>query len=265
MSRTIYAMLLLMVLTYPLHLSAWGEKKVTMQARGPSCGAEVVYRRTYEDGKYSETYSVHAQKLEVNGIPAYQSISIYKDRVRRTTMRQSDLTPIHVSEDWDSGNKLIRRVYFEDKVNALRRNVEMPINETVEVPKGVHDPETFAFLLKGFPFEDQDSIAPIDVLVAEPNPIFTKPRTFGVYIIPKGEQKITVPAGTFDCYVLEMTLAGILGYIVPDNKFWLLKADPHLIVRVEGGGELVELVDGPFTCDGKEYCTKSAKAPELKP
>jgi len=86
-----------------------------------------------------------------------------------------------------------------------------------------------------------------------------------VNIVPRGEERVTVPAGTFDCYLLEMTLAGVLGYLVPNNSFWLLKADPHLIVKAEGGGELIEFVAGAFPCDGVKHCLSRAEVPSLTP
>lgn len=224
-----------------------------MKVIGPDCGMEVVYRWTSEFGDRSGTYSVHAESGEVEGVPAYHSISEYGDRVRCISMRQSDLTPVSMVEKWSEGEKLAQRVYKGNEVRVLRRALSYPIDEVIKVPAGIHDPESFAFLLKGYPFEEQDTLAPIDILIAEPNPFFS-PRPFEVYMIPHGEERIEVPAGTFDCYVLEMSLAGILGYIVPNNRFWLLKDDPHLIVKAQGAGELVELVAGPFKCDGKEHC-----------
>jgi hypothetical protein len=249
---------------FPVELYALGRREVKMQIRGPDCGIEVIYRRTYNGGSLRETYGVHAEELQVNGERAYQSISVYPDRVRRITMRVSDLTPIFMSEVWNDGTGLIQRSYGKDSVHALRRNVPDPYDEVVAVPPGIHDPESFAFLLKGYPFAEQDTLAPIAVLVADPNPVFTRPRVFGVEIIPRGEQRITTPAGAFDCYVLEMGLAGVLGYIVPENRFWLLKQDPHLIVKAEGGGELIELVGGPFPCDYVKRCPVRAQAPGHK-
>ena len=225
---------------------------------------EVVYRRTWDRGRRSESYSVHAEKVDLGGIPCYQSISIYPDRVRRISMRQSDLTPVALLEKWNSGPKLIQRLYQGNQVHVVRRAFPSPLDEVIEVPPGLHDPESFAFLLKGYPFFEQDSIAPINVLGAAPNPVFTRPRVFAVNIIPRGEERVTVPAGTFDCYVLEMSLAGVLGYIVPENRFWLLKADPHLIIKAQGAGEVIELTGGPNNCDYVKHCTARPMLPGRK-
>jgi hypothetical protein len=238
---------------------ATARREVRMEIKGPDCGSEVIYRWTYNNGEKTETYAVHAEKITANGEAAYQSISEYPDRVRRITMRAQDLHPLIMIERWKQADKLIKRVYKSDTVHAVRRNVPHAYDEVVEVPAGVHDPESFAFLLKGYPFEDQDTVAPITVLVAEPNPFFTRPRVFDVVIAPMGEDTVTVPAGTFECYVLEMSLAGILGFIVPDNTFWLLKEYPHLLVKAEGAGETVELAGGPFDCDGVNHCVASAE------
>lgn len=250
----------------PGHLSAWGERRVAMKVVGPNCGLEVVYRQTYNIlGQAPETYAVHAEKLMVNGVPAYQSISVYPDRVRRITMRESDLTPIIMIEKWNQGPGLIERVYFQNTVRLVRRGVPSPLDKVSEVPPGVHDPESFAFLLRGYPFADQNTLAPISVLLAEPNPILDIPRVLDVNIVPHGSTRVTVPAGTFDCYVLEMTLAGALGYVAPNNRFFLLKQEPHLIVKAEGAGEKVELMAGPFPCDGKKHCPVGAEAPKVSP
>lgn len=254
-----FTVVFLFTLLAPFFLGAWGQREVKMQVMGPDCGHEVVYRRASGGGETSETYAVHAERADGSDEPVFHSISVYDDRVRCITMRQADLTPVSMVEKWNTGERLIQRTYGEGKVHVLRRAVSYPIDEVIEVPPDTHDPESFAFLLKGYPFEEQDAISPINVLVAEPNPFF-KPRPFSVHIVPLGEERVTVPSGTFDCYLLEMTLTGILGYIVPDNRFWLLKDYPHLIVKVEGAGELIELVEGPFKCDGKERCAVGAEA-----
>jgi hypothetical protein len=168
-------------------------------------------------------------------------------------------------EKWKQGPGLIERVYFQNTVHLIRRGVPSPLDKVAAVPPGVHDPESFAFLLRGYPFALQDSLAPISVLLAEPNPILDIPRVLEVNIVPHGSARVTVPAGTFDCYVLEMTLAGALGYVVPNNRFFLLKEEPHLIVKAEGAGEKVELMAGPFLCDGKLRCRVGAEAPKVSP
>ena len=245
----------------PATASALGRREVAMKVKGPECGLEVVYRRTWDHGAQTETYSVHAQELKVNGEDAYQSISVYSDRVRRITMRKSDLTPIFMAEKFNDGKRLIQRAYQGPRVHAVRRNLPDPYDVWVETPAGTHDTESFAFLLRGYPFAEQDTVAPINVLFAEPNPLFSMPRTLGVVIIPRGEERITTPAGSFDCYVLEMSLAGLLGYIAPENRFWLLKEEPHLIVRAEGAGELLELAGGPYPCDGIKHCLAGVEPP----
>ena len=255
--------LVLLVSGFPDHLVAWGERKVAMKIVGPDCGLEVSYRRSWDGGRQSETYAVHAEKLTVNNVPAYQSISVYKDRVRRITMRQSDLTPLVMIEKWSQGPGLIQRTYQKNQVHVVRRGVPYPMDLQVEVPPGVHDPESFAFLLRGYPFARQNTISPINVLMAEPNPIITNPRALGVYIIPHGAGKVKVPAGVFDCYILEMTLSSVLGYVVPNNRFWLLKNEPHLIVKAEGGGQTIELMAGPFACDGNKHCPVRAEVPKF--
>jgi len=237
-----------------------------MAIRPPEVMVEVVYRRTSGGGKESETYTVHCEKLMVGDEEAYQSISVYQDRVRRMTMRARDLTPIAMTEKWFAGDKLVERTYFANKARAVRRNLPYPIDETVEVPPGVHDPESFAFLLKGYPFDKQDSVSPINVLLAEPNPILKRPVTLSVLIVPHGEETVKVPAGEFRCYKMSMGLAGVLGYVVPDNVLWLLKDDPHLLVKAEGAGEMFELVRGGVACDPDDrtkHCKVAAEAPKV--
>ena len=238
-------------------------RSVSMRPVPPETGYEVVYRATVP-GKsgISETYTVHAVKLEHEGRAYYQSISDYPDRTRWVTMDAKDLTPVAVVEKEKGDGGLIKRIYDDGSVYMLRRGVHHPWDFTVDVPAGVHDPETFAFLLKGYPFEEQDTMSPISVLFTEPIPLysslFDRPLTFDVLIIPHGTEKVAVPAGEFECYVLEMTVAGPLRYIVPKNRFWLLKEYPHMIVRAEGAGETIELVGGPFKCDGNEHCITGA-------
>ncbi len=249
----------------PLALFGWGEKRVKMEARAPTCGMEVEYRRTSQESGKSEVYKVFAKEIEVGGEKAYQSVSAFDDRIRRVTMRASDLTPIASIEEWKDEKKFIKRLYGDDKARVIREGVPYPMDVVVEAARGVHDTESFAFLLKGYPFGEKDSLAPVDVLVAEPNALLQKPRVFSIYLIPLGTEKIKVPAGEFECYKFRMTLAGALGYVVPDNYFWLLKDDPHLVVMGEGGGEKFELMSGPYSCQEEGRCTAEAAPPELWP
>jgi len=236
-------------------------RPVKMAVSPPDCGLEVGYRQSDGDGRV-EVYTVHAERITVAGEPAYQSISVYPDRVRRITMRGRDLTPIAMTERWNNGRGMIQRTYRRGEVRMIRKNLPYPMDETIAVPAGVHDPESFAFLLRGYPFAEQDSIVPIDVLVAEPNPVYNKPIVLPVNIIPRGEERVTVPAGTFDCYVLSMGASGVLGYLLPENRFWLLKAEPHLIVKATAAGTTLELSAAPADCgDYQARCKIRAETP----
>lgn len=257
------ALLALVALLMPPSVLGFGEKEVVMEASAPMVGIEVTYKRTWDGGKKSETYTVHCQEIEVAGEPAYQSVSVYRDRVRRVTMRAEDLVPIAMSEVWNSGDKRIERRYQGGKVRSIRVGAEPEMDVTVDAPEGVHDTESFAFLLKGYPFKEQHSVAPIDVLIAEPNPAFSKPRVFSINIIPRGREKVKVPAGEFDCYKFEMSFAGLLGYVLPENTFWLLAEEPHMFVKASSDdGELL-LLSAPKDCDGVKYCAVAAEPPGL--
>jgi hypothetical protein len=245
----------------PFLVLAAERRRVTMAVSPPNCGLEVEYRQDYGDGRV-EFYKVHAERITVAGEPAYQSISVYPDRVRRITMRGRNLTPIYMAERWHDGRRMIVRTYRPGRVHMIRKNLPYPMDEITAVPADIHDPESFAFLLRGYPFAEPNTVAPINVLVAEPNPIYNKPFVLAVNITTIGEEKITVPAGTFDCYVLSMGAAGVLGYLVPENRFWLLKAEPHLIVKATAIGVTLELFTAPANCgDYQSRCQVRAETP----
>jgi hypothetical protein len=65
-----------------------------------------------------------------------------------------------------------------------------------------------------------------------------EPHVYKITLKPEGREKITTPAGTFDCFKVRLIPElGVLSFVnafVPDSTFWFQADPPHLWVRYEG-------------------------------
>lgn len=102
------------------------------------------------------------------------------------------------------------------------------------------------FSLRGFPFGKMDQLS----IYMTPPFIPTNPlwiwKMWGAYIKPLGEEKVTVPAGTFDCYKLELgSSGGIIRHFTTEYYFWFAKEPPHRFVKYQDkdGKNVTELME----------------------
>ena len=59
-----------------------------------------------------------------------------------------------------------------------------------------------------------------------------------------GEEKVTVPAGTFDCYKLKIAASGgLIRRFTSRYYFWFAKEPPHHFVKYEDGKRVTELME----------------------
>jgi hypothetical protein len=65
-----------------------------------------------------------------------------------------------------------------------------------------------------------------------------------MYLQEIKREEVTVPAGTFDCFKLEMGVGGMAGVFAAKYRyyFWYPVAEPRFLIKYESaGGDLVEL------------------------
>ncbi len=93
--------------------------------------------------------------------------------------------------------------------------------------KNIYSRYAYFFSLSGFPFETIKSVS-FDTYMAEYGNALTMRAT------NTGKQTITVKAGTFECYKLELSVAGWISIFAPDVYYIYFSVDsPHHFIKYE--------------------------------
>jgi hypothetical protein len=158
------------------------------------------------------------------------------------TVNATDLKPVSGRETAVIGNQTANQTI---EITATYSDAQVFITATVDgqeqsitiaVPTDGYDDGEVYFLLRAIPFEVGYAATFSDVVVAA---AATPKATIRVV----GEEQVDVPAGSFNCYKLELSLAG-----VPQKQyFWYGVDSPHYLVKleVEGITMLLEAVSTP--------------------
>jgi hypothetical protein len=141
-----------------------------------------------------------------------------------------DLKPI-------SGNQTIVSPQGEFKINAtysdsrLKIEAETPKgNQTVEidVPEDAYDNDEVLFLFRAIPFEEGYQVTYTNVVASAAQ----KPA---VTITVIGKEQVEIPAELFDCWKLELSVAGQKIYM------WYSIDSPHYLVKYDNGQSIILL------------------------
>lgn len=141
-----------------------------------------------------------------------------------------DLKPI-------SGNQTIVSPQGEFKINAtysdsrLKIEAETPEgNQTVEidVPEDAYDNDEVLFLFRAIPFEEGYQVTYTNVVASAAQ----KPA---VTITVIGKEQVEIPAELFDCWKLELSVAGQKIYM------WYSIDSPHYLVKYDNGQSIILL------------------------
>jgi len=102
------------------------------------------------------------------------------------------------------------------------------------------------FCLRGFPFGEQKEVKLRLTPPCKPETPLWAWKMWKSYVKFLGTEKVTVPAGTFDCYKLEMGASGgLVKRVTSKYRFWYAKEPPHQFVKYqdEDGKNVTELVE----------------------
>lgn len=103
-------------------------------------------------------------------------------------------------------------------------------HEVIDVPEDAYDDNELVFLLRAIPFE-------IGYTTNFTNVIAASAQKHVVTVTVVGEEELQVPAGSFDTYKIELTMAG-------DKKYlWYGKDEPHYLVKLDDGASVILLKD----------------------
>ena len=157
------------------------------------------------------------------------------------TVSAADLAPSLLEYQGEVGEAktmyVLRAAYADGKVTitATKDGVGQPV-PTVKLPKGLSfDNEQFTFVLRALPLAEG--------FQATLNVIVTKNATkMQISVVVGAAESVTVPAGTFNCWPVELVGLG--------QKAWIAVDDPHQLVQYSSGSgaiisKLTEFRPGP--------------------
>jgi hypothetical protein len=191
-------------------------------------GVPDIEKITYgvEDNGNLRTWTDTVRKVNKNNTTVYE----WGDKI---ILRGDDFRPISVHIADEQGRTQIAIDYTDQKAHVV-----IPIEKIdkwIEVPNDAYDMLTLFYALRGFPYEQKKIKFSL---------VIPKPRVVKVSLELIGKENVTVRAGTFLCYKLQMKLAGILGRFYRKNwYFWFTVENSHHFVKYEPPtGEVIELV-----------------------
>lgn len=106
--------------------------------------------------------------------------------------------------------------------------------EEAEVPSGAFDSLEEVFLVRAIPLAEGATVRYQSVTAALPDRL--RPSVDVVTMVVKARETITVPAGTFEAWRVEIRGAG------PDRTAWVADDGRHTLVRFDSGPFAYELV-----------------------
>jgi len=179
-----------------------------------------------EDGKvYSENYTILRQNN------SGKEVYIVCAQAYQMKLEASNLRPIYIKKTDDNGGLKFSIEYSEDRVHFVYPGPKRNVVE--KVPEDRYDVHTVLQSVRGFPFGQEK----VKLTLVTPE----HPKGVGFYIKIVCSERITTPAGSFDCYQLEAGVDGLLGKIVKKKFFfWLEKRPPYrLIKHADSDGERI--------------------------
>lgn len=106
------------------------------------------------------------------------------------------------------------------KLNIDNSTPEGDQRIVIDVPEDAYDDNELLFLLRTIPFE-------VGYTASFTNVVATSAQKHVVTITVVGEEELQVPAGNFDAYKIELTIAS-------DKKYlWYAKEKPHYLVKLD--------------------------------
>ena len=117
-------------------------------------------------------------------------------------------------------------------------NAEKDINKTVVTNESnIYSPLAFYYSFRGFPFE-------IGKSVSFKSYIYAYGDELKMNVCNISKQTVTVKGGTYECYVLELSVGGWQSFFAPDKYYlYFTVAKPHIFIKYE------EKVDGNWSTD----------------
>lgn len=117
---------------------------------------------------------------------------------------------------WVEGEHVVMQKTLDGKTQTTREKIQKKKPLAVDV--------TLTTWMRGFPFGQKDAV---DVVLGD-----WLARTIDIDVRDLGVEPVKVPAGTFDCHKMEVTIRVLI--FRPKVTFWVTKDAPHFLVRHAG-------------------------------
>lgn len=212
-------------------------------------GEQVVWRWTNNEEKVQILSILTWNVKNRNGMPVYEiNLNSGTRKEAQYVIDKSDLRLVYakVSED------------FEDGRYNLTIDVKNSCQYLVNDFKGKHKSKDIdycedgyngiilPFSLRGYPFGKKSSVEMHITPPYKPNVPLWAWKMWKAYAKYLGEEKVTVPAGAFDCYKLELGASGgLIKRFTSEYYFWFENKPPYRFVKYQDkdGKNVTELME----------------------
>ena len=152
-------------------------------------------------------------------------------------VRYSDLTTISEKRTDLKTNQVVQ-YYIKTNDTVRFYNKEKDINKKIQTGEtNIYSPLGYYFAFRGFPFKIGNSVSFKTYMYAYGGVLTMKLKNIAI-------KKVTVKAGTFDCYVLELSVGGWQSFFAPEKYYFYFSVKPpHIFVKYE------ESIDGTWRAD----------------
>ena len=211
-------------------------------------GEQIVWRWTNEE-KGQILSIVTWNVKDRSGKPVYDiDLNSGARKQAQYVIDKSDLRLVYtkVSEDFEDGryNLTIDMKdgcqYLVDDFKGKRKTKDIENHE--DGYNGIILP----FSLRGFPFGKKKEVEIHITPPFKPNVPMWAWKMWKAYTKYLGEEKVTVPAGTFDCYKLELGASGgLIKHFTTEYYFWFESKPPYRFVKYQDkdGKNITELME----------------------
>ena len=209
-------------------------------------GEQTIWRVTKRDSE-PELSTITWRVKDRDGKPVYEITEDSGERKQaKYNIDRCDLRLIwgHIVRDTEDG-KSEATVEVRDEYQYLIHNFKnRQKDKKIEHYPNGYNGMILSFSLRGFPFGKQNEVKLRITPPFSPGRPLWVWRMWESYAKLLGEEKVTVPAGTFDCYKLEVAASGgLIKQFTSEYYFWFAKEPPHLFVKYEDEKRVTELME----------------------
>jgi hypothetical protein len=142
-------------------------------------------------------------------------------------VKATDLTTISEKRTDLKTNKVIQ--YFTRSGDTIKfYNAEKSVNKTIiSDERNIYSPLAFYLSFRGFPFQTGKT-------VSFKSYMYQYGGALTMNLTCSGRKTVTVKAGTYECYILELSVGGWQSVFAPDKYLLYFTVDnPHIFVKYE--------------------------------